>query len=396
MKRILITAQSMDIGGVERSLIGLLEALQNCEVSVDVFLMKHGGDFEKYLPDWVNLLPEDKVCAALTTPGLETLKKGQLGILFRRFLAKEKAKNYVRKNKLGENTIYLTYSHKQLEGFFPELGLSDPYDLAISFLGPHYLVANHVNAKTKVGWIHTDYSSLGLDREEDLYIYQKFDFIAGVSEAVCDSFISLFPELKDRVYVIENCLPKKQILEWSKEAAEGYDSLSPVKLLSIGRFCYAKNFESIPSMAKVLEASGLDFHWYLIGYGGMEQQIRDQIKKEKMEHRITILGKKSNPYPYIRLCSAYIQPSRYEGCAVAVREAQLLGKPVIVSQFPTSYSQVHDGFDGLILPLETEAFATSLSEILHNPHILKRLENNCTKNDYSNFSEADKVLELIV
>lgn len=40
-----------------------------------------------------------------------------------------------------------------------------------------------------------------------------------------------------------------------------------------------------------------------------------------------------NPYPYIKACDIYVQPSRYEGKAVTVREAQILGKPVVITRF---------------------------------------------------------------
>lgn len=53
-----------------------------------------------------------------------------------------------------------------------------------------------------------------------------------------------------------------------------------------------------------------------------------------MQERVIILGKKDNPYPYMRACDLYVQPSRYEGKAVTVREAQLLGKPVVITTMP--------------------------------------------------------------
>lgn len=395
MMKILITTQSMDIGGVERSLLGLFEAYEGSEIEIDLFLMKHGGEFEQYIPDWIRILPEDPVCASLTTPGLETLKKGHIVLLAKRFIAKIKAGYYVRKNNLAENTVYLSYSHRQLESRFPHLGADQEYDLAISFLGPHYLVADCVDAKKKVAWIHTDYSAIGLDREEDLRIYRKFDYLIGVSQGVCDSFSKIFPEIKGKLRRIENCLPKKQITAWAAEVPVGFDEDEKIRLLSIGRFCYAKNFENIPTVCKILEKKGIDFHWYLIGYGGMEELIRNRIREEGMEDRITILGKKSNPYPYIRSCTAYIQPSRYEGCSVAVREAQLLGKPVIISKFPTSKYQVDEGVDGIILPQDIHEFAVGLAEILSDPDLLDLFRKNCLKNDYSNYQEADTVLSLI-
>ena len=83
-------------------------------------------------------------------------------------------------------------------------------------------------------------------------------------------------------------------------------------------------------------ADGLDVTWYLIGYGGDEMLIRQKIAEAGMQDRVIILGKKDNPYPYMRACDLYVQPSRYEGKAVTVREAQLLGKPVVITDYATS------------------------------------------------------------
>lgn len=395
MKRILITTQSMEIGGVERSLIGLLEALKSEDVSVDLFVMKHGGAFERYLPDWIHLLPENRVCSCLTTPGIETLKNGELLLLFKRYLAKKKAQRYVAENQLQDNQIYLTYSHQMLFTDFPELGKEEPYDLAISFLGPHYLTAYKVSARKKAAWIHTDYSQIGLDREEDLKVYREFDYLVGVSQSVCNSFTSVFPELDGKVRVIENTLPAEMISNSAKEETPDSFEAEKINLLSIGRFCYAKNFENVPKICASLCQKGLDVHWYLIGYGGMQQEIEDQIREWKMNDRVTILGKKDNPYPYLLNCDVYVQPSRYEGCAVSVREAQMLEKPVVITSFNTANSQVEDGVDGLILPYDLDDFADRLAVELQNNDRLKRLAENCKKHDYSNRNEAKKIMELI-
>lgn len=385
----------MDIGGVERSLIGLLEALSTEKLSVDLFMMKHGGQFEKYIPKWVNVLPENKACASLTTPGIETLKKGQLLYLLKRVIAKASAARFVRKNRFEDNQIYLTYSHKFMSKHFPKLGNERPYDLAISFLGPHYLGAYKVNAKKKVAWIHTDYSQIGLDREADLKTYKKFDYLVGVSESVCQSFIQIFPELKERVQTIENILPVNMIYQSARQKINSPYKADELNLLSIGRFCYAKNFENIPMICSNLQKSGLNFHWYLIGYGGMEKAIRDQIRIHHMEDKVTILGKKDNPYPYLSRCDVYLQPSRYEGCAVSVREAQLFNKPVIISKFNTAGSQVNDGVDGLVLSLDSVQFANELRKILNNSELLTKIANGCKLTDHSNRSEVKKVLAML-
>ena len=93
---------------------------------------------------------------------------------------------------------------------------------------------------------------------------------------------------------------------------------------------------------KKLIQLGYDIKWYIVGYGGEEEYLEKLIKDHNMTDKFILVGKKINPYPYIKKCDIYCQPSRYEGKAVTVREAQILGKPVVITNFPTARSQVHD------------------------------------------------------
>ena len=88
--------------------------------------------------------------------------------------------------------------------------------------------------------------------------------------------------------------------------------------------------EEIPAICRGIIETGVDVRWYIIGYGGSDDYIRREIEREGMQNHVFLLGKKENPYPYIKACDWYIQPSRYEGKSVVVRETQILQKPVIL------------------------------------------------------------------
>lgn len=145
---------------------------------------------------------------------------------------------------------------------------------------------------------------------------------------------------------------------------------------------------------KMLE-KGMEFKWFLIGYGGEEALIRKQIKEQGMEDTVIILGKKDNPYPYIEKCDFYIQPSRYEGKAVTVLEAQMLGKPVIITAYPSSESQLEDGIDGVIVPMDDEGCAEGIVKVMGNLELCEKLIKNCKSRDYSNCKEVEKLYDLI-
>lgn len=114
-----------------------------------------------------------------------------------------------------------------------------------------------------------------------------------------------------------------------------------------------------------------------------------------MEDRVIMLGKKDNPYPYIKACDLYVQPSRYEGKCVSVLEAQMLGKPVVIARYATSASQLAEGVDGVIVPKDNAGCAEGIARLLRNKKQMMDLVKNCAASDYSNKKEADKLRALL-
>ena len=396
MKRILFFSHCLELGGAERALIGLLHSLDYSEYEVDLFLMRHAGELMGYIPEQVNLLPEIPQYACLAVPIAQVLKSGHFGVALGRFIGKRKAAAYVKQHGLRENAVSLEYSHKYTRATMPPVG-NGVYDLAVSFLTPHYFVAEKVQAKKKAAWIHTDYSRLATDTDSELSMWAGYDHIVGVSEDVAKSFVSVFPSLAGKTTVIENILPEALIREQAK--AFSADTEMPadgsIRLLSVGRFSHAKNFDNVPDICARIRAAGLPVRWYLIGYGGEEPLIRQKIAEAGMQEHVVILGKKENPYPYISACDLYVQPSRYEGKAVTVKEAQLLGRPVVITAYPTSSSQLEDGTDGVIVPMDNAGCAENLASLLQDAAELKRLSENCSNRDYSNAEEAKKLTALM-
>ena len=392
---ILIFSQAMELGGVERSLLGLLDAIDYDRHDVDLFLMRQSGELMPYLNPKAKLLPEIPQYASLAVPMVSLVKSGQFGVLCGRLRGKLAARRFDRKHP-GEkpSVTALTYSHKYTLWSMPQIS-GKTYDLAISFLTPHYFARERVMARKYAAWIHTDYTALSFDRTAELVMWEGYDVICGVSEQASKSFQTAFPELEGKVQTVENILPKELICKQAEESQNDMPSKGSLALLSVGRFCDAKNFYNVPDICCRLVADGLDVKWYLIGYGGDEPLIRQKIDDAGMQERVIILGKKDNPYPYMRACDLYVQPSRYEGKAVTVREAQLLGKPVIITDYATSGSQLEDGVDGVIVPMDNAGCAAGIAALLRDPARMQQLSKNCAKRDYTNSSEVEKIYTLM-
>jgi hypothetical protein len=172
MKTILISSFDLEVGGVERSLISMLNNFDYKNYHIDLMLYSHTGELMNLLPEYANLLAEIKAYKTFRMSIGQILRSGKLHLGVARLLAKLNASL----NNSSENGIkQMQYMWRYSLPFLPKLEKS--YDAAISYLWPHYFVADKVNAKIKIAWIHTDYSALETNIKMDLSMWKKFNYI---------------------------------------------------------------------------------------------------------------------------------------------------------------------------------------------------------------------------
>lgn len=386
-KQILIVfTGAMELGGIERSLIGLLNAIDYNKYDVDLFLYGHHGALINDINKNVNILPEVKELAYLRESLITKIKHGCYYSAFLRIRDAIKSKvSYVDQDRTWAEIM---------NKFSPQL--TKNYDLAISFFLPFDYIKLKCSARKKAGWVHTDYNGDKANRAALLKEYVGLDNIIAVSDSCASSFCEIFPQFKSKMIIIENILSKSQVqIDANAFKVNNIFDSNKINLLSVGRFCEAKNFDNVPEICKNIRDKGLDIMWYLIGYGADEEIIKNKIKEFNMERYVIILGKQENPYPYIKNCDVYIQPSRYEGKCVAVREAQILEKPVIITNYATAASQLTDGYDGVIVPLDNQGCAQGICRVLEDEHFMMDLSRHCAETDYTNAKEVQKIYSLI-
>lgn len=385
----------MELGGAERALLGLLDALDASRFRVDLFVYRHSGELMPLIPAKVNLLPELPPYRALSRPLKDILKEGRMGIAAARLWAKRRSARFGRRLEGLENYAVFDDVAAAVSPFLPSLHRLGVYDLAVSFLTPHRIVRDKVLARRKIAWIHTDYSSIGINVEREGPVWSSYDHIVSISPQAGKGFLSRFPELEDKLVEMENIVSPEAVREQAAlEDVSAVMAGSPC-LCTVGRFCHAKGMDRAVRLAARLVAMGMEhLRWHLIGYGD-ELSLRREIDLCGMQEHVVILGKKANPYPYMAACGLYVQPSRYEGKAVAVREAQILGRPVAIANFPTAAGQLEDGVDGVIIPNDEEGAALALFRLLNDAARLESLAAACRRRDYGNREEILKLEALI-
>jgi glycosyltransferase involved in cell wall biosynthesis len=394
---ILISIYDMEIGGIERSLINMLESFDYDKYEVDLLICSHAGDFLSLIPDKVNVLPESSEYTVFRKPIIQCIKEGHYTTSIIRIFCKAIArlKSKFRNLKEGSGYIQMQLALKYVTYVLPKQKKS--YDLAISYAWPHDIVAKKVVAAKKIAWIHTDFSELEIDNKIDLEVWSKFDNIASISDACTEAFLTKYPALKNKIILIENITSPMFIKKMADSEfdliKQNYQSFN---IVSVGRLSYVKGFDMAVKALRILHDKGLtQIKWLIVGYGGFESELKEIIAQNKVQDSFILLGKKTNPYPYIKACDLYVQPSRYEGKAVTVTEAKILGKPILITNYPTAGSQIKDEIDGIICNLSVEGIADGIERFYKDSELRKELAATCENTDYSNSYEINKLYKIL-
>jgi glycosyltransferase involved in cell wall biosynthesis len=394
-KNLLFVIPSLSAGGGEKSLVNLLTQIDYEKYHVDLFLFNHQGLFMDFLPKQVNILPLPDLYNLFSLPFSQSLqglvKKGKFSVAMSRILFTLKNRTITDISKREQYSWkYLAKSLKSLE---------KKYDAAIGFLEKTstYFCVEKVNASKKIGWVHIDYDKLGMDPNFDLHYFENLNKIVTVSEECAKIFSNRFPNQLNKVEVIYNIVSPKVIRQMaSQETMDLYKrGKNDTILLTVGRLHYQKGLEiAIGSCRKILDL-GYNIRWYVIGEGEERENLTRLIKEYNLEHHFFLLGLKANPYPYIKQADIYAQTSRFEGKSIALDEAMILGKPILVTNFSTAKDQVQHGKTGLIVEMNVEDVTRGIEKLILDKELRNTLTENLTRVELGTEEEIEKLYKIL-
>ena len=300
-KKILIATIHMNIGGIEKTLINLLNNIDYNLYEVDLLLIVKNGLLLNKIPKKVNIItPCNKVFAKL--------------------ISKQNIFSKIIKNILINKYTYKFYKNKK------------QYDIAIDYSG-YYLFINYYiinsNALHKYIYLHENvYGALEYNKKFKKYYinninkYNYFDKIICVSDSTKNDFNTMFPQFKNKTVVINNV--QEDIIIKNKIKLNG-----SYKLISIGRMVTQKNYERLILVMKKLIDKNLDIKLYIIGNGKYYKKINKLIKKYNLDKYIVLLGEITNIYDYLTQCDLFITTTRYESFPTVLIESLVSNTPWI-------------------------------------------------------------------
>lgn len=389
-KKILFAYNAMNIGGSTTSLLSILNRLDYAKYDVDLLLNFNTGDLLSFIPDGVRLL--DPAWKYWGDPKKEKLHRA----LSPRFLYHVARSKQIAK-KTGVPIRAAQYREWKDIEFQREL--PDEYDVAVAFLEGDRCkyVARHVKAKRKLAWIHINYKDSGFDPEYDRDTMCAFDRVCLVSGDCKTDFDALFPELADRTLVVENILAAEVIRKRAEEPAD----LMPdgdLRLVTVSRISFKSKAldRAVRALGRIKNEQGLGgLRWYIIGDGEDLPRLRELIAENGLDEHVYTLGKKVNPYPYLKEMTAFFLPSSWEGKPMCVTEGFIMGLPAIVTEYSSAREQVEHGVDGYVMENSEDGVYRGVKYVISHRDELERWRTNVAAKDYSNTEEIRRVEALI-
>lgn len=329
MKKILFVIDSLSEGGAEKVLYDIVKNIDSKKFEIDVFLINNYGIYKEKI---------EKL--GIKVEGIYEKRNDIIKNIFYRKLKS----GYIRLKRY----LYCRYPL-----LIRKLN-KRKYDIEISFLEGYstVLIANRRNSTKKISWIHIDLGKHKMiNRKLEKKSYLKVDRIVCVSNDSKKSVENLYPELKEKIEVIYNPIPKEEILKKALEKKNIYSN-EKINIITVGRLTLQKGYDILLKAHKELLKEGLDYNLYILGEGEERKKLEKYIKENNIEKNTFLLGFKENPYPYIKQANIFISSSRYEGYSLVVAEALCLEKPVIATKCVGPIELLNNGKYGLLAEVE--------------------------------------------
>ena len=401
MRKILFVINTMGHAGAETALIELLRRLESEAVRAEIFLyvITGQGELIRQVPSYIRLLNSDyDDHSVLTSAG----KRRMYGKVIRAFFRNG---GCIRKGQFfARNMIsMLRKGHIQTDKLLWRImsdgaqRFEDTFDLAVAWLegASAYYVADYVKARKKAAFIHIDYESAGYTREMDRGCFSQFDRIFAVSDETEKHFTAFYPEYAPKTAVINNFIAREEIIRRSKAPGGFSDTFEGIRILSVGRLSWQKAYDLAVEALKILKDQGYCVRWYVLGAGEQRKKRERKIRKLRLKEDFLLLGMAENPYPYYAQTDVYVQASRFEGKSIAIREAQVLGCAIIVSDCNGNREQVSNHQDGILCELTPCAIAESIAELCKNEKKRKELGKAAQLKNMTDGQELKKLWSLL-
>lgn len=373
----------LDAGGCERSLIDVLKNIDYEEYDVDLLLLEHIGDYRDEVPKEVNVIlcSIDYAFGSFISCIVKAMiRKDWFSFFFRLY--------YI----LGDQVNRRFWA--KLKKLFKEVRYS--YDIIVAYRPGicTELAAFTFQGKKKISWWHHGCMNFSGKSADILGIsYRQMDSIVAVSSSSALVVAQTFPDIKNKIEVIPNMIVPIELYDKSKKFEPKEFQNSDFKIISVGRMSPEKNMVLCPHIANLLKKRGVSFRWILIGDGVEYQKVKNAIEQLDLQNDVIMVGRKSNPYPYIVRADIMVHPSLVESQGIALLESMVLKTPVVAVASKGPQEFINTGKNGYLVDNNAEEIAHTIEMLCANASLRRLIADNAAK-EVQRF-ECEEIMQRI-
>lgn len=370
--KILFRHRSMEMGGVEKVILSLLENLDKTKFDITFMVSLYQGELRDKVPSHIRYLKMNK--------GREDLSKN----------------NFINKIQLSLRGLKIKFLEK-----FPKLSdkiyLNDEYDVEIASTYSDFApVLESSNKKSKkIGWFHSDITFPKLQPLVPNLLNQipKFDYFIFGSQQTKDILTETYPDLKlPENKVILNAIPIKEIKEKAEEFVPDFETSDPV-FVSVGRLHSRKGFQKLIEVHSKLIKDGFPNKIIIIGDGEEKENLENLIKELNVKDSFVLMGSLLNPYPYVKNADFFIMPSESEGWPLIIADTLILQKPILSTAVGGIPEMITHKENGYLINYDSEEIYNAMKEFISNKALINHIQENL-KNSESQF-DNQKIFDTV-
>ncbi len=349
----LIYLRTFNIGGAEKSNLHMMKRLNADGWDVELVLQTSGGTMENQIPKDIKV----------------TYLDGGLS----------KTAQY--------DATRLTYTKSLLKRLVQRISMrrfkGKKYDIAINGLQTDaVLLSEYIIAEVRLQWIRIDLDAIKSYGRSIGKLMRYSDYIDGyicISQSVYESFITNFPSLKDKAFIVYNFFDQEEMSEKLKEKYDPFVKYDPsiIKVVTVCRIHdRQKGVFRMLEVYKRLRDDGINFYWFVIGDGPDLEELILRSDDFGLSEGFICLGSTSNPFPYYCHADLCATLSYYEGFGRTVSEAKLMGKAVIATEFAGIQDQIQHLENGYIVGNNEDSIYDGMKLLLSDRQLLHTLAND--------------------
>jgi glycosyltransferase involved in cell wall biosynthesis len=162
------------------------------------------------------------------------------------------------------------------------------------------------------------------------------------------------------------------VVQWNRDARIPGDSANDPRRepgafhwMAVGRLEPQKDYSTLLAACQILGKGTTSFRLWIAGSGPLNDQLREELRRRSLEAIVKFIGRRSDIPSLLARSDAFVLSSAWEGSPNVVLEAMTVGLPVVataVGGVPELIKQNETGY--LVPPQEPESLANAMLEMM--------------------------------